>query len=80
MEDVFSTILNHGKTCRKRKEYTTPSAKTTRRGKECAAFERFNTFYDSEGTDTGIHFSSFSHTPELSVFVKENTDRLKISP
>ena len=41
------------------------SAKKTRRGKECAAFGCSNTFYDSEGTATGIHFFlSFPHCPE----------------
>ena len=39
------------------------SAKKTRRGKESAAFGCPNTFYDSEGTATGIHFFRF---PSLS--------------
>ena len=39
------------------------SAKKTSRGKECAAFECSNTFYDSEGTATGIHFFKFPSLP-----------------
>ena len=35
------------------------SAKKTSRDKECAASGCFNTFYDSEGTATGIHFFKF---------------------
>ena len=31
-------------------------AKKTLRGKECVAFRCSNTFYDSEGRATGIHF------------------------
>ena len=36
------------------------SAKKTRRGKECATFGCSNTFYDNEGTATGIHFVEFT--------------------
>ena len=39
------------------------SAKKTRRGQECAAFGCSNTFYDSEGTATGIHFLKLSSLP-----------------
>ena len=38
------------------------SAKKTRRGKECAAFGCANTFFDSEGTATDIHFFQVSLT------------------
>ena len=39
------------------------SAKKTRRGKECAAFGCSNTFYDSEGTATGINIFKFPSLP-----------------
>ena len=39
------------------------STKKTRRGKECAAFGCSNTFYDSEGTATAIHFFKFPSLP-----------------
>ena len=35
------------------------SAEKSREGKECAAFECSNTFYDSGSTATGIHFFKF---------------------
>ena len=35
------------------------SAEKSREGKECAAFECSNTFYDSGSTATGIHFLKF---------------------
>ena len=38
-------------------------AKKTRRGKECAAFGCSNSFYNSEGTATGIHFFKFPSLP-----------------
>ena len=39
------------------------SAKKTRKGKECAVFGCSNTFYDSEGTATGMHFLKFPSLP-----------------
>ena len=39
------------------------SPKKTRGGKECAAFGCSDTFYDSEGTATGIHFFEFPSLP-----------------
>ena len=42
---------------------STASAKKTRRGKECVAFGCSNTFYDSEGTATDIHFFKFPSLP-----------------
>ena len=35
--------------------FFTASAKKTRRFEECAPFGCSNTFYDSEGANTGIH-------------------------
>ena len=35
------------------------SVKKNRRGEECASFGCSNTFYNSEGTATGIHFFKF---------------------
>ena len=58
--------MNHGKSYRKQKRYTTLSsvlAKKTRRGKGCAAFEYSNIFYDSEGRATGIHFFKLPSLP-----------------
>ena len=39
------------------------SAKKTRRDKKCTIFESSNTFYDSEGTASGIHFFKFPSLP-----------------
>ena len=39
------------------------SAKKTRRDKKCTIFESSNTFYDSEGTASGIHFFKFPTLP-----------------
>ena len=39
-------------------------AKQTRKGKQCAALRCSNTFYDSDGTATGIHFLSFPRSPK----------------
>ena len=41
------------------------SAKRTRGGKGYAAFGCSNTFYNSEGMASGIHFLSFPHCPHL---------------
>ena len=41
------------------------SGKKSRRGKECAAFGWFNTFYDRKGTATGINFFKFPSLPSV---------------
>ena len=42
-----------------RQSLPSASTKKTREGKECAAFGCSNTFYDSEGTATGISIFKF---------------------
>ena len=65
MEDF--SLLHCVKKYTESKEDTQPrsfaSAKKTRRGKECAALGCSNTFYNSEGTATGILFSRFPPLP-----------------
>ena len=63
---VFSTVLIHGKYAESKKDTQclfSASAEKTKRGKECADYGCSNTFFDSEGKATGIHFSKF---PSLS--------------
>ena len=60
---LYWIIEKHTESEKDKQHLSSASAKKTRGGKECAAFGCSNTFYDSEGTATGIHFFKFPSLP-----------------
>ena len=62
MEDfylLYWIIKKHTENKKNMQHLSSVSAEKSREGKECAAFECSNTFYDSGSTATGIHFFKF---------------------
>ena len=53
---LYWSMEKHTKSEKETQPLSSVYAKKTLRGKECVAFRCSNTFYDSEGRATGIHF------------------------
>ena len=66
MEDfslLYWIMEKHAESEKDMQPLPSASAKKTRKGNECAAFGCSNTFYDSEGTATGINIFKFPSLP-----------------